>query len=272
MPGPPPKTQSDKYRNLMNNPHLVDWFFGYRLNEFLKTSRSSIHAHGAIKFKNDPDLVKLTTEVYIGRLAEKKIELKDFTFEDFYNKLLEDVKRGKESEAKVIAYTENLITAMNLRTEHVESCVPDPHPCSLKTSEIPNEKLDEDYTELINCCKRHVCRINGYYKSAAINYMVKYATKGEKAGQAICQIFKDVIGHSSMDDNAGTKIRSLMIKSTAGKRDIGKCELSRLLLSEPLYNSTFNYVTISTEIDSRVLNLNINDDKSIATKNSLISF
>ncbi|CAF1021169.1 unnamed protein product [Brachionus calyciflorus] len=28
-------------------------------------------------------------------------------------------------------------------------------------------------------------------KSAAINYMVKYATKGEKAGLALCQLFKD---------------------------------------------------------------------------------
>ena len=54
-----------RYQNVLNNPHLVDWYFSYRLDEFLKVvfdgimqcewrwhrfewqSRSSIHAHGA---------------------------------------------------------------------------------------------------------------------------------------------------------------------------------------------------------------------------------
>ncbi|CAF1045089.1 unnamed protein product [Brachionus calyciflorus] len=356
MPGPPAEGKAQKYRNLMNNPHLVDWFFSYRLNEFLKVvfddildcewrwhryewqSRSSIHAHGAVKFKNDPDLVKLTTEVYISRLAEKKLENGDYNSETKQH-LENEVKKGKESEEIIINYTDTLITAMNPRTQQAESCVPDPHPCSLKTSNIDENKLDDDYNDLINCCQRHVCRINGYCKSkqvarcrftypfdlqektkiyfietqntvkaeinlmrndqfmnmhnrlvchnwrgnvdmqiildksAAINYMVKYATNGEKAGQALCQIFKEVIGPSSLEDNPTTKIRSLMIKSIAGKRDIGQCEVSRLLLSEPLYNSSFNYVTLSTEIDSRELNLNVNqDEESSVIKNSLIDY
>ncbi|RNA16317.1 ATP-dependent DNA helicase PIF1 [Brachionus plicatilis] len=342
MPGLKANLQSQKYKNLMDNPHLVDWFFSYRLNEFLKVvfddildcdwrwhryewqSRSSIHAHGAVKFKNDPDLVKLTTELYIGRLAEKKIENKQYDSEEVYNQLINDVKKGKESEELVINYTDTLITAMNPKTNFAENCVPTPHPCSIKTSNINIDNLENDYKNLINCCQRHVCRINGYCKSkvsgkcrftypfelqektkinfietkdsvkaeivllrndpwmnmhnriichnwrgnvdmqiildksAAIKYMVKYATKGEKA---------------EIEDNPSTKMRSLMVKSIAGKRDIGQCEVSRLLLSEPLYNSLFNYVTISTEIDSRELNLNVNDDNdSPATKNSLIDY
>ena len=39
---------------------------------FLKTS-SSIHAHGAVRFKNDPGLTKLATKAYIGRLAAHKL-------------------------------------------------------------------------------------------------------------------------------------------------------------------------------------------------------
>ncbi|RMZ93746.1 ATP-dependent DNA helicase pif1, partial [Brachionus plicatilis] len=91
MPGPNPKNDADKRKNVINNPHLVDWFFGHKLNEFLHTvfdnilecewrwhrfewqSRSTIHAHGAARFKNDPNLIELTTKVYAGRLALKKI-------------------------------------------------------------------------------------------------------------------------------------------------------------------------------------------------------
>ncbi|RMZ96220.1 ATP-dependent DNA helicase PIF1 [Brachionus plicatilis] len=63
------------------------------------------------------------------------------------------------------------------------------------------------------------------------------------------------------------------IKSIAGKRDLGQCEVSRLLLSEKLYHSTFNYVTLSTELDVSELNLDKNiDDDSPAVKKSIIDF
>ncbi|CAF0924282.1 unnamed protein product [Brachionus calyciflorus] len=314
MPGPKSQSQSQKYKNFLDNPHLVDWFFSYRLNEFLKVvfddildcerrwhrfewqSRSAIHVHGAVKLKNDPDLVKLTTQVYIGRLAEKKLENKMYDTEEIYNQLVDDIEKSKESEYIIITYTDTLISAMNPRTEFVENCVPNPHPCSIKTSNVNVDDLEKDYENLINCCAEISLVRNDPYmimhnrvichhwrgnvdmqiildKSAAINYMVKYATKREKAGLSLCQLFKDVIGPSLIEDNPNTKIRSMMIKSIAGKRDIGQCEVSRLLLSESLYNSSFNYVTVSTEIDSRQLNLNVNeDDESKATKNSLIDY
>ncbi|CAF0956132.1 unnamed protein product [Brachionus calyciflorus] len=81
-------------------------------------------------------------------------------------------------------------------------------------------------------------------KRAAVNYIVKYATIGEKAGLSLFQVYKEVIG----------------------KRDIGQCEVSRLLLSEPLYNSSFNYVTVSTEIDTRDMNLNKANEESVCKK------
>lgn len=61
-------TKQEKCQNVLNNPHLVDWYFSYRLNTFLKyffddmlecewrwhryewQSRSSIHAHGVARF------------------------------------------------------------------------------------------------------------------------------------------------------------------------------------------------------------------------------
>ncbi|CAF1021150.1 unnamed protein product [Brachionus calyciflorus] len=180
MPGPISQSQSEKYKNLLDNPHLVDWFFSYRLNEFLKVlfddildyewrwhrfewqSGSAIHAHGAEKLKNDPDLVKLATKVYLGRLAEKKLENKEFDTEEIYNQLVDDIEKGKESEHKIKTYTDTLISAMIPRTEFVENCVPNPHPCSIKTSNVNVDYLEKDYENLINCCQRHVCRLNGY--------------------------------------------------------------------------------------------------------------
>ena len=36
MPGYPAESDTTKRKNVINNPHLVDWYFGFRLNEFLK--------------------------------------------------------------------------------------------------------------------------------------------------------------------------------------------------------------------------------------------
>ena len=51
--------------------------------------------------------------------------------------------------------------------------------------------------------------------------MVKHATKFEKAGSSLKQLFNDVIGLVSKEDNLKSKIRSLVVKSLAGRLDIG---------------------------------------------------
>jgi hypothetical protein len=89
---------------------------------------------------------------------------------------------------------------------------------------------------------------------AAVNYMVKYATKSEKPGTNFTQVMKDVIGQSTEEDDPQSKIRSVMLKSIGGKRDLGQCEISRLLLSEPMYHSSFNYVTLSTDLYTKEVN------------------
>jgi hypothetical protein len=232
---------------------------------------------------------------------------------------------------------------MNTRVDRIENVVPDPHPCSLNTNNISKEDLDKDYENLINCCQRHVCRLDGYCKSvkhgpnmcrfgypfkiedatriefkeepnskviraeiclkrndpflnmhnrlichhwrgnvdmqiildeaAAINYIVKYATKGEKAGQELTEIFKDVVLNSQNDEDPHKKLRSIMIKTICGKRDISQCEVSRLLLSEPLYHSSFEYITLNTDLNSRELNIDMNlDENEPATKKSIIDY
>ena len=71
--------------------------------------------------------------------------------------------------------------------------------------------------------------------------------------------------HTNEDDNPITKLRALMLKSVSGKRDLGQCEVSRLLMSEPLYSSSFEYITLSLEFKlTREINTSIgavNSDK-----------
>jgi len=80
---------------------------------------------------------------------------------------LELIEKGKEAEKVVIAYTDTLITAMNTRQTLVENEIPNPHPCSIHSTEITPDLQNEDYENLINCCQRHVCRSEGYCKSAS---------------------------------------------------------------------------------------------------------
>ena len=39
-----------------------------------------------------------------------------------------------------------------------------------------------------------------------------------------------------------------MLKTVSGKRDLGQCEVSRLLMSEPLYSCTFEFVVLCLDL------------------------
>ncbi|RNA07443.1 hypothetical protein BpHYR1_020083 [Brachionus plicatilis] len=80
-------------------------------------------------------------------------------------------------------------------------------------------------------------------KSAAIRYMVKYASKPKKSSQTFIDTFKTVLSHSTDEDNPKQKLRSIMLKNSCGQTDIGQCEVCRLLMSGPLYQSSFQYIT-----------------------------
>ena len=67
MPGGPATSGSQRYKNVLNNPHLVDWYYSHRLSNFIKVvfenilgsewiyyrqerqSREAIHSHGVCK-------------------------------------------------------------------------------------------------------------------------------------------------------------------------------------------------------------------------------
>ncbi len=73
-------------------------------------------------------------------------------------------------------------------------------------------------------------------------------------------------------DNPTKKLRSLMLKSVANKRDIGQFEVSRLLLSvQPLYSSSFEFVTIALKLcqDKKLLPITAETDNMLLLQKKL---
>ena len=83
----------DNRKNIIDNPHLADWYFTQRLETFVKywlyktldadwhwlryeyqARRGSIHCHGTAKLKNDSGLCHLTEIALKGFLAKARIQ------------------------------------------------------------------------------------------------------------------------------------------------------------------------------------------------------
>lgn len=179
MPGTPSISRSQRYKNVLNNPHLVDWYYSQRLAEFIKIffvgilesewlfyrherqSRDAIHSHGVCKLKNDPGIAYLTSIVYKGKVKEQIFPLSDDLIKN-YDSYLTIIDEGRVAEQRIITYVDTLITAINLKNEVVDPQVPDPHPCCIDIQLLDEDSLENDYIELVNCTQRHVCRKEGY--------------------------------------------------------------------------------------------------------------
>lgn len=95
-------------------------------------------------------------------MSEKQLENQALSLEKRED-LQKLVQEGIEAEQKVIAYTNTLLTANNTRIQPNQTTgVPDPHPCSIDPRTVTDK--EKDYEDIINCCQRHVCRLNGYCK------------------------------------------------------------------------------------------------------------
>ena len=82
-------SRSERAQAVIDNPHLTDWFFMQRLQEFVRhwlsgildaewhwyrfeyQARGSIHCHGCAKLKNDPDIRKLRNKACVAFLESE---------------------------------------------------------------------------------------------------------------------------------------------------------------------------------------------------------
>jgi hypothetical protein len=190
MPGPKLEPKQ-RYRNVLKNPHLADWYFSERLDIFFKhffratldlewfwyrfewQSRTAIHVHGIVKLKNDPGIVDLVAKTYAGKLLEEEMMDSHFVSsldQEQIEEIRYKITEGKAAEERVIAYADTLQTAINTRDDPIDpmnAVAPDPHPCSIDPTDLLENKeaMDQDYESLANCVQRHVCRPNGYCRN-----------------------------------------------------------------------------------------------------------
>ena len=170
-------TSEIKRKNVINNPHIVDWFFTQRLESFVKhwlydtlgakwhwfrykyQGRGSIHCHGTAKLNNDPGLCQLTQTALKGFLAQKlkgENDCLDTT------ELDQDIETGKQAADTACQYVDWLLSTVNPNPPDEDMWIrPQVHPCQKRHNDIPQYEVQSDYVDLLNMVQRHTsCSTN----------------------------------------------------------------------------------------------------------------
>ena len=173
-------SSEERRQNVINNPHIVDWFFTQRLDNFIKywlydtldakwhwyrfeyQGRGSIHCHGTTKLNNDPGLCDLTKTALKGFLAHK---LKDEnTIVDDPSQLDHDIEAGSKAAETACQYVDWLLSTMNPNPADEDMWIrPKVHPCQRKYKDIPEWDRDSDNVDLLNTVQRHTRCSTNYY-------------------------------------------------------------------------------------------------------------
>ena len=101
-----------------------------------------------------------------------------------------------------------------------------------------------------------------------VEYLAKYAAKGEPKSMQLKDIFNSVIKSSHLASNSNTAIKRLMMKCL-GERDFSAQETMHLLLSIKLHSSTFKVLPFSLN-GSRQVETFPNKENSSATSDSFL--
>ena len=151
-------------QNIIENPHLIDWFFTIRTENFVKhwlyeimgakwhwyryefaVMRGSIHCHGLAKLKSDPGLVELSRIALTGFLAKISGQVDEST----QNKIC----MGEKAENTIFSYIDSLVSAENpINCE--EWMRPRIHPCKKDFQQVQSD-LENDFEEILNSVQRH---------------------------------------------------------------------------------------------------------------------
>ena len=153
--------------NVINNPHLVDWFCTKRVEQFVKNwlynclgaqwhwyryeyqARGSIHCHIIAKLKSDPGLCNLTDKALKGFLAEKSSA--ETSIPDICT-----ITDGKKASQQICQYVDTLMSTYNPCPLDSEIWIkPKIYPCKQRHECVTD--IDDDYTNLLNIVQRHTC-------------------------------------------------------------------------------------------------------------------
>ena len=164
-------TSEARRQNVINNPHIVDWFFTQRLEKFVQhwlydtlgakwhwfryeyQGRGSIHCHGTAKLNNDPGLCQLTQTALKGFLAQK---FKDDNDCSDTTELDQDIEAGQKAADTVCQYVDWLLSTVNPNPPDEDMWIrPEVHPCQRSHHDIPEHEKQSDYVDLLNMVQRH---------------------------------------------------------------------------------------------------------------------
>ena len=163
---------SERRKNVINNPHLLDWFFTERTEQFVKywlqntlgatwywfryeyaIQRGSIHCHGVAKLKSDPNLCELSHIALKGYLAANSLTNNQFSPELLLQKQ-EEIRKGVEAERAICNYVDFLMSTQN-PCSNDNWAKPSVHPCKRQFEDVKKKEWDKDYEDLLNSVQRH---------------------------------------------------------------------------------------------------------------------
>ena len=171
-------TPESKRQNVINNPHITDWFFTQRLENFIKhwlynsldaewhwyrfeyQARGSIPCHGVAKLKNDPGLCQLSETALKGYLAEVSLDKAE---QSDILELNKQILEGKNASQTVCEYVDWLLSTYNPDPPEDGFWIkPSIHPCQRQHKDIMNtQQSDDDYVDLLNTVQRRTrCSTN----------------------------------------------------------------------------------------------------------------
>ena len=184
-------TPGDRHKNVLNNPHLLDWLFSERTDRFVKfwlkeslqsswhwyrfeyaVQRGSIHCHGVAKLKNDPGLCTLTEKALNGYIASKykTANQNELSKEQIMN-INNEIHEGKEAAAIVCRYVDFLLSTWNPSSPDDGWSKPQIHPCQKSYLSLKTNEMADDYVHLLNSVERHT--------TCSTNYCLRQNDKSE---------------------------------------------------------------------------------------------
>ena len=104
---------------------------------------------------------------------------------------------------------------------------------------------------------------------ACVEYLTKYAAKGEPRSPVLKQAFNSIIQNTNTASNPHKAIKKIVMK-TLGERDYAAQETMHLLLSLKLHSSSFKVIPISLNRSRSVRTKLSDDDGAVCTTNSLL--
>ena len=215
-PSVPNPTSEERRKNVISNPHLVDWFFTKRLESFLKhwlydtldaewhwyryefQARGSIHCHGTAKSKSDPGLCNLSEIALKGFLAEKCADTSKG------ENILLDIEQGNKATRQICDYVDSIVSTWNpLPPQNNAWTKPDIHPCKKRYQDVSD--IDSDYADLLNTVQCHT------------HCSTKYCLKHSKDNENLHCRFKfpfDLCSKTSLNfEQIHTKDKSVQYKA-----------------------------------------------------------